>query len=373
MRIAYLSTFYPYRGGIAQFNASLYREFEKLAEIQAYTFTRQYPAFLFPGQSQFVSENDPADKIPATRILDTINPLSWGKSAKEIQKFNPDLLITKFWMPYFAPSLGRTARILQKKGTKSIAILDNVIPHEKRIFDTTLIKYFLKSQDGFIVMSQKVSDDLRKFIPNARYEFFPHPIYSHFKEHIPQNIAREKLQIPQDKKVLLFFGFIRDYKGLDILLRAMKLLPKDYHLIIAGEVYGNFNKYQEIIDELELHNSIKLLNRYITDDEVPAIFSASDVCVLPYRSATQSGIISVAYQYNLPVIATDVGGLRETLEQDNTGLIVERINPSELAAKIQYYFENNLKIELSKNIDLFKSKYTWENLAKTILDLYNKV
>jgi glycosyltransferase involved in cell wall biosynthesis len=373
MRIAYLSTFFPYRGGIAQFNASLYREFEKLAEIQAYTFIRQYPGFLFPGQSQFVSENDPADIIPANRILDTINPFSWEKCAREIQKFNPDLLITKFWMPYFAPSLGRVARILHKKGTKSIAILDNVIPHEKRIFDITLINYFLNSQDGFIVMSQKVADDLHKFLPDAKYEYFPHPIYSHFQGQIPQNIAREKLQIPQNKKVLLFFGFIRDYKGLDILLRAMKLLPEDYHLIIAGEVYGNFNKYQEIIDELKLQNSITLLNRYITDDEVPAIFSASDVCVLPYRSATQSGIISVAYQYNLPVIATDVGGLRETLEQDNTGLIVEKNDPGELAAKIQYYFENNLKVELSNNIDLFKSKYTWENLAKKILELSNKI
>ncbi|HRS01274.1 MAG TPA: glycosyltransferase family 4 protein [Bacteroidota bacterium] len=373
MRIAYVSTFYPFRGGIAQFNASLYREFEKLAEIQAYTFTRQYPAFLFPGQSQFVSENDTADKILANRILDTINPLTWGKTAREIQKFHPDLVLTKFWMPFFAPSLGRVTRILRKKGTKSIAILDNVIPHEKRIFDTTLIKYFLNSQDGFIVMSHKVADDLHKFLPDAKYEFFPHPIYSHFQEQIPQKIAREKLQIPENKKVLLFFGFIRDYKGLDILLRAMKLLPEDYHLIIAGEVYGNFDKYQEIIDNSQLSNSITLLNRYITDDEVPAIFSASDVCVLPYRSATQSGIIGVAYQYNLPVIATDVGGLREMIEPYHTGLMVDKIDEMELAATIQYYFTQNLKNELSKNIDLFKSKYNWENLAKKILELYNRI
>jgi glycosyltransferase involved in cell wall biosynthesis len=150
----------------------------------------------------------------------------------------------------------------------------------------------------------------------------------------------------------------------------MKLLTKDYHLIIAGEVYGNFNKYQEIIDNSQLSDSITLLNRYIADDEVPAIFSASDVCVLPYRSATQSGIIGVSYQYNLPVIATDVGGLREMIEPYHTGLIVEKINELELAATIQYYFAQNLKNDLSKNIDLFKTQYNWENLANTILELY---
>jgi len=182
-----------------------------------------------------------------------------------------------------------------------------------------------------------------------------------------------KLNIPQNKKYFLFFGFIRDYKGLDILLNALKLLPQDYHLIIAGEVYGNFNKYQEIIDRLQLQSSITLLNHYITDDEVPCIFSASDVCVLPYRSATQSGIIGVAYQYNLPVIATNVGGLQEMITPYNTGLMVEKIDPTELAKTIEQYFNKNLKEKFSANINLFKSKYNWENLAQAILDLYKRI
>ncbi len=373
MRIAYLSTFYPFRGGIAQYNASLYHQLARNAEINAYTFTRQYPSFLFPGQSQFVSSSDPVDTIRSKRILDSINPLNWHLAAKEIQSWEPDLLLSKFWMPFFAPSLGKVSKILHKKNTKSIGILDNVIPHEKRLFDISLIKYYLRWQDGFIVMSEQVLDDLHQFVPNAKYEFFPHPIYSHFQPNIPLQEAREKLNIPPNKKVLLFFGFIRDYKGLDILLNALKLLPQDYHLIIAGEVYGNFNKYQEIIDRLQLQSSITLLNHYITDDEVPGIFSASDVCVLPYRSATQSGIIGVAYQYNLPVIATNVGGLQEMITPYNTGLMVEKIDPTELAKTIEQYFNKNLKEKFSANINLFKSKYNWENLAQAILDLYKRI
>src|SRR6185295_1202851 len=227
MKIAYLSTFYPFRGGISQFNASLYRELEKNHEIKAYTFSRQYPDILFPGNSQYVSDNDPADKIPAERILDTVNPLSYYSAASKINSFSPDIFLTKFWMPFFAPALGKVARKLNKKTTK-IAVLDNVIPHEKRPFDDNLIRYFLNSYDKFVVMSGKVKEDLLTLKPNAEFVQVMHPLYSHFGAKTDKRTARQKLNIGIEKKVLLFFGFIRDYKGLDLLIEALAMLPEDY-------------------------------------------------------------------------------------------------------------------------------------------------
>lgn len=365
MKIAYLSTFYPFRGGIAQFNAAMYREFEKNHEINAYTFTRQYPNLLFPGTSQYVTDSDNADKINSTQILDTINPLSYYKSAEIINSFEPDLLLTKFWIPFFAPSLGKVARKLSKKTCK-MAVLDNVIPHEKRPFDIQLIKYFLESYDKFIVMSQEVEKDLLSLKPNAKYIYHEHPIYNHFDEKIEMSKAREMLGIPVNKKVLLFFGFIRDYKGLDILIDALSLLDSDYVLIIAGEVYGNFEKYQEQINRLNLQHRIILNVRYISDQEVPVFFSAADVCVLPYRSATQSGITAISYNFNLPVIATDVGGLKEIIQERNTGIIVPNAEAEYISEAINKYFVEDKIQFYSSNIQKYKDEASWIHLVNEI-------
>ncbi len=373
MKIAYLSTFYPFRGGIAQFNAALYRVFEKKHDISAFTFTRQYPNFLFPGTSQMVGEGDTADKIQSIRALDTINPLTYGGTGRKILKFGPDMMLTKFWMPFFGPSLGRVAKLLLKKGVINISILDNVIPHEKRPGDMAFTKYFLNNNHGFVVMSEAVKQALLSLKPGARYLYHPHPLYDHFGKKTGRGEALKKFGIPGNCKLLLFFGFIRDYKGLDLLLEAMKELPEDYRLIIAGEVYGKFDKYDRMISDLGLESRVTSLVRYISDDEVPAIFSAADACVLPYKSATQSGIVGIAYHFGLPVIATDVGGLREMIEPYDTGMMIEKPEAPAIRDTITKYFTPGLREKFIDNIRAYKEKYNWQSLADGIIDLYRNL
>jgi glycosyltransferase involved in cell wall biosynthesis len=370
MKIAYLSTFYPFRGGIAQFNASLYREFEKEHDINAFTFKRQYPKILFPGTSQMVGENDNADKIPAIQLLDTINPITYFSTPAQINKYKPDLLIMKYWMPFFAPSLGMSAHYIKKRKTKIISILDNVIPHEKRLGDIALTNFFLRQNHGFIVMSEAVKNDLLSLKHDAKFTLQPHPLYDHFGSKIDKNIAREKLEIPLNKKVLLFFGFIRDYKGLDLLINTMKNLNEDYILVIAGEVYGDFSKYEKMIDETGVRQKVKLFVRYINDDEVPLFFSAADVCVQPYKSATQSGIVGISYHFDLPMIATDVGGLKEMIEPYQTGIVIKKPEIKLIETAIKSYFDNNLAEKYRNNIAAYKEVCSWKNLSKAIIDLY---
>jgi glycosyltransferase involved in cell wall biosynthesis len=373
MKIAYLSTFYPFRGGIAQFNASLFREFEKKHEIKAYTFKRQYPNILFPGTSQLVTDKDNVDAVPSQQVLDTINPLTYISARNTINRYNPDLLLMKFWMPFFAPALGFTARKLKKRGTKVITILDNVIPHETRPGDIKLTKFFLKQNHGFIVMSNAVKDDLLQLKPDAKYSYHPHPLFDHFGENIDRNEAREQLNLPEDKKILLFFGFIRDYKGLDILIDTMQKLDDEYILLIAGEVYGNFDKYDEQIKSLGIESKVKKFVRYINDEEVPLFFSAADVCVQPYKSATQSGIVGISYHFDLPMIATDVGGLREMIEPHDTGIIVDKPEPDMIKQAVIKYFSENLLDKYKQNIKSFKDLCSWSNLAKAIENLYKEI
>ena len=367
MKFAFLSTFYPFRGGIAQFNAALYRELEKKHTVKAFSFTTQYPDILFPGSSQFVTEKDIADKINAERVLSTVNPFTYLSAAQKIKKFAPNVLIMKFWIPFLAPSLGTVSMQIKKKA-KIITILDNVIPHESRPGDIVMTKYFLNQNSGFVAMSDVVKNDLLCLKPDAKYIQHEHPLYDHFGKKISQQEARKKLNIPEGKKVILFFGFIRDYKGLDLLISAMKDTPDDYYLVIAGEVYGDFAKYQRLIDEQQLQNKIQANVRYIDDGEVPLFFSAADVCVLPYRSATQSGITSIAYHFDLPVIATDVGGLKESIHHNSTGFIIDTPSSEKIKQSMEKYFRENKKEEFTSNIMKLKHELSWEHLAKSIVE-----
>lgn len=375
MRIAYLSTFYPYRGGIAQFNGSLYRAFERRTDtdIQAYTYSRQYPNFLFPGTSQVVAATDPADPVPALRILDTVNPFSYYKTAREILNYKPDLLLMKFFMPYFGPSVGTVARLVRRHGIKTISLLGNVVPHEEKPGDIALTKFFFRQNDAFITLSKAMQSDLLALKPGARFLYHPHPIYSHFGTPTNKLEARQRLNIPPDRKVMIFFGFIRKYKGLDIALEAMQHLPDDYYLIVAGEVYGGFDDYQQIIDKHNLAHRVQLHVRYVRDNEVPDLFCASDICVLPYRSATQSGVIPIAYHFEIPVVVTDVGGLREVVEPFNTGVVAPDTSPLSVAKAVEECFRRNSTDNLSGNIHLFKQKYSWDNLAETVLEMYRQL
>lgn len=371
MKIAYLSTFYPFRGGIAQFNAALHDELKKDHEVKAFNFSRQYPNILFPGETQFVTDKDTAAAIPNDRILDTINPFTYLSAARKIWNWKPDVLVTKFWMPFFAPSLGTVAGKLRKKGVKTIAVLDNVIPHEKRPGDDALIRYFLKRYDGYIAMSKQVEGDLLSLKPNANYLYHPHPLYDHFPPPVNKEEARKKLGIPSDKKVLLYFGFIRDYKGLDLLIEAMKDLPDDYHLIIAGESYGSFDKYDELIKKGGQSDRIHKFVRYIDDNEVPLFYSAADVCMLTYKSATQSGIVAIAYHYNLPVIVSDVGGLRESVEPFNAGVVVDHPNTQDIVKGVNSFFERpNFYRE---SINSAKKQLSWESLASSFNSLVKQL
>jgi glycosyltransferase involved in cell wall biosynthesis len=372
MKIAMLSTFYPFRGGIAQFNANLYETLKEENEVTAYTFKRQYPGFLFPGKTQYITSEDNAISIDSIPVLDTANPLRYKSAAKRIAEGKPDVLVMKYWMSYFAPSLGTVAGYLKKRGCKVITILDNVIPHEQKFFDKPLTTWFLKRNSGFVAMSESVRNDLYALHPEAKSVLKPHPLYNHFGEKIESRKARELLGVDPEKKTILFFGLIREYKGLDLLIDAIGMLDESYQLIIAGEAYGSFDKYEEHIRKASHPGRIKVFNRYIGDNEVPLFFSAADVCALPYRSATQSGITSIAYHFGLPLIATNTGGLGESIEKPGAGLMIPEITPGSVADTIVQYFNEDRSI-FTGNIQKEKTLLSWENFSASLLSFVKEL
>lgn len=374
MKIAILSCFYPYRGGISQFNACLYGELGRHHTVRAFNFTRQYPEFLFPGKTQYVTSDDNAVPVESTSLLDTANPFTYGKTSRAILDWKPDLLLTRYWMSYFAPSLGYVTRHVQGKGCKVISILDNVVPHERRFFDTPLTKYFLGGSDGFVTMCQAVADNLSSLRPDAKYAVIPHPLYTHFGARKERGVAEQELGLEAGKKNILFFGLIRDYKGLDILLEAFSSLPEDYQLIIAGEPYGSFAKYQDIIDRIPDNGRIHLFLKYIKDSDVSAFFSAADVAVLPYRSATQSGISSISYHFEVPMIVTDVGGLKETIGDRGTGLVVKSCSPDAVRSEIEKYFSDPcIRENCISNIRKEKERLSWKEFCRKLLEFSDKI
>ena len=373
MKIALLSCFYPYRGGISQFNTYLYEELGKRNVVKAFNFTRQYPEILFPGKTQYVTQDDEAVPVESISLLDTANPFSYIKTYKAIKEWGPDVLIVRYWMSWFAPSLGYIPRRM-KKHCKVISILDNVIPHEPHFFDAPLTKYFLKGSTGSVTLCEAVSKDLLKLSPDKKYTVIQHPLYSHFGQKLQREEAERKLGLEPGKKNLLFFGLIRAYKGLDILLEAFGKLPDDYQLIIAGEPYGSFDKYQEIIDSLPNKDRIRMNLKYIKDSEVKDYFSAADLAVLPYRSATQSGISSVSYHFEVPMIVTDTGGLRETIGDRGTGIVAQECTPECILKEIQRFFSDaDLQQECIRNIRLEKERLSWNTFALKLEDFIGRL
>ncbi len=367
MRIAILSCFYPYRGGISQFNTCLFGELEKYGEVKAFNFKRQYPDFLFPGKTQYVTEDDNAVPVESVALLDTANPFSYITTARAIREWKPDLLIMRYWMSYFAPSLGYVARHMAKE-CKVISILDNVTPHEPRFFDKPFTRYFLGGSDGYVVLCDAVRDDLLSFKPDARFINTPHPLYSHFGEKLDRVETERMLGIREGKRNILFFGLIREYKGLDILLEAFSQLDSSYNLIIAGEPYGSFEKYRQLIDSSPYRENIFLNTNYIPDNEVNRYFSIADVCVLPYRSATQSGISAVSYHFEVPMITTDVGGLKQMIGDAGTGLITGRVDATSVADSIRRFFDEKLSPALVENIRKEKERLGWSNFCSKLIE-----
>ena len=364
MRIAILSSFYPLRGGISQFNASLLAELGKCHIVKAFSFSRQYPNFLFPGKTQYVTPEDEAMPVEADAMLDTVNPFTWVKTARAIREWKADLLVMKYWMSWFAPSLGYVARHC---GCKSVVVLDNVIPHEPHWFDKPLTRYFLNGCTGFVSMSESVEKDLLSLRPDAPHILRPHPLYAHFGEKLPREEAVRALGLEPARKTLLFFGLIREYKGLDILLEAFRDLPEDYQLVVAGEPYGSFDKYQSIIDSLPGKDRIRVFPDYIRDSEVKRFFSAADLAVLPYRSATQSGISSIACHFDVPMVVTDVGGLKGTIGARGTGIVAPEASAPAIRKEILRYFEDpSLQESFHAAILQEKKRLGWDAFCEAL-------
>lgn len=372
MKITILSTTYPFRGGIAHFNGLLYKELSKRNEVDVITFSRQYPSLLFPGKSQ-VEEGDSLEKIPSQQLLDSINPLNWIKVGLKIKKSSPNLLVFKYWMPFFAPCFGTITKIVKRNNqTKVLVICDNVIPHERKPGDRIFTKYFFNSADYFILLSEKVKDDLLKLKPDAKNKIIPHPIYSNFGSAVSKLEAKQKLNL-SDEKIILFFGFIRDYKGLDVLFQAMSELKNKIavKLIIAGEFYTDKEKYIRLIETLKIKENIHLFTDFIPTSEVKYYFSACDAVILPYKDATQSGIVQIAMNFKKPVIASNVGGLGEVVHHNKTGFIVDKANPSLLANAILEFYDGKKEKEFVENIENEISKYSWEKFVKNMMELIN--
>jgi glycosyltransferase involved in cell wall biosynthesis len=361
MKIAFLSTFYPYRGGIAQFNGALYRALEKEHEVKAFNFSLQYPKAVFPGKTQYVEEGDEVEKIPTERVLNAMNPASYLTTVKKIKAFQPDVLIIGYWMPYMAPSLGYVAGKMQKH-CKVISIVHNAVPHEKGVMDKTLSNYFFKRNKYCIALSEAVQKDITESYPKVNVKVLHHPTYNHFGELVKKEEAFDFLNLDSKIKYLLFFGLIRDYKGLDLLLQTMPLIDEDLHLIVAGEVYGEFQKYQKIIDSNGLNGRVHLHLKYIPDNEVKYCFSIAEAVVLPYKSATQSGIIAVAKHFRIPVVTTDVGGLREFIKHPSEGYVVQNNSPEEIAKGIKKVISNKEVNSLDNQEDR-----SWDKFAKELL------
>jgi glycosyltransferase involved in cell wall biosynthesis len=374
MKITILSTAYPLRGGIAHFNGLLYRELIKNNEVNVVTFKRQYPKILFPGKSQFES-GDTIEKIPTEQSVDSVNPLNWIQVGNKIKKDSPDLLIFKYWMPFFAPCFGKISRIVKKnKKTHILVICDNVLPHERRPGDRILTKYFFKPVDYFILLSEKVKDDLLLLKPGAKYKILPHPVYSNFGEPVEKEEARRKLNLT-DNKLILFFGFIRDYKGLDVILKSMGELSdvEDIKLIVAGEFYSDRELYLNLIDGLKIRHKVYLFTDFIPTSDVKYYFSAADAVILPYKDATQSGIVQIAMNFRKPVIATNVGGLGEVISDNHTGFIVEKENPKALAQAIKKFYTEDKENEFVRNIEKEVDKYSWGKFVNGMKEMMKDV
>jgi glycosyltransferase involved in cell wall biosynthesis len=373
-KVVIIGPAYPLRGGgLASFNERLARQFQTQGHpTSIYTFSLQYPGFLFPGKSQYSTEPPPSDLKINVRI-NSINPFNWISTGRELSRIKPDLVVIRYWLPFMGPCLGTILRFVRRNNhTRIICIADNVIPHEKRPGDSLFTKYFVQPVHAFITMSETVLQDLKKFT-NSPVRQVIHPLYDNFGQGISKAEARSYLNLPLQKKIILFFGFIRHYKGLDLLLRAMKILKEkghDVHLLIAGEFYEDRRVYDELIEELEIKDRLFLHTEFIADKEVHYYLSAADFVVQPYRNATQSGVTPLAYHFEKPMLVTRVGGLPDSVVDGFSGLVAEP-NPNSIAMKIEELYqlgENHFLPHLCEE----KKKYSWSVLTETILELSRK-
>ncbi len=381
-KIIIIGPAHPLRGGgMTTFNERLAKQFhDEGHQVIIYSFSLQYPGFLFPGKTQFTDEPAPAGLDIRTRI-NSINPFNWLRVGREIKKLGPDIVVVRYWLPFMGPCLGTILRIIKKnKHSRIICIADNILPHEKRIGDKPFTRYFIKPVDAFITMSEKVMNDLRSFTSTKPAKLVPHPLYDNFGEKITKEEAREKLKIKNEELIILFFGFIRKYKGLDILLNAMKLLQNrkpayrtgrpqtpNIKLLIAGEFYEDRKTYDELISRLGIRDSLIMQTRFIRNEEIRYFMCAADLVVQPYRNATQSGVTPLAYHFEVPMIVTNVGGLPSMVPDNKAGLVAEPTAES-LAEKITAYFEKGENYFIPGLLEE-KKKLSWTKMVESILNV----
>ncbi len=369
MKIIIVGTAYPYRGGLSAFNERLAYEFKNRGdEVEIYTFTVQYPNFLFPGKTQYSDEPAPAG-LSITRRVNSVNPLNWLSVGNEIARKRPDLLITKYWLPFMAPCLGTIERRVRRNGhTRVVSVLDNIIPHEHRPGDRIFSRYFVRSTHSFVAMSRSVLDDLSLFDTQKPRTFCPHPLYDHYGDLISKEEALNLLGLDPAFHYVLFFGFIRDYKGLDLLLDAMadgRFGEKNVKLIVAGEFYGDPKPYMEQIERLQLDDRVVLRTDFIPDSQVNRYFRAADIVAQPYKSATQSGVTQIAFHFEKPMLVTRVGGLAEIVPDGKVGYVVEP-DARQIADALVRYFEEGKEAEMTEYVRQEKQKYSWDKMVQAI-------
>ena len=363
---------HPYRGGLAAYNERLAEEFRKLGyQVSIETFTFQYPKFLFPGKTQ-ISDSPSPTGINIKRTVHSINPLNWIKTGFRIKNEKPDIVIFKYWIPLMAPCFGSIAWLIRKnRHSRIICIADNIIPHEKRPGDNLLTAYFISVIDGLVAQSKSVFNDVFKFTSKLPVKLCPHPMFDNFGQTLPRETALDKLGLDHAYRYVLFFGFIRDYKGLDILLKAFateKVKMMNIKLIVAGEYYTNPQPYSDLIVSLGLSEKVILKTDFIADEEVNIFFSSADLVAQPYKSATQSGVTQIGYHFNKPMLVTNVGGLPEIIPDGVIGYVVDP-DEAKIADAIYDFFTTNKKAIFEKNIEIEKKKFLWSAMVDSVIEI----
>ena len=373
MKIIIVGTSYPYRGGIAAFTDRLATEFVKEGvDIEVVTFKLQYPSFLFPGKTQYSDAKAP-EGFPIERKVNSINPLNWIIVGKEIRKKNPDIVIFTYWMAFFAPCFGKIARVIKKnRQTKCIGLIHNMIPHEKSLLDKLFPPYFVKAMDGLVALSQSVLDDVASLDKQGKPKcMVPHPLYDHYGEILDRSEAIKYLNLDPNYRYFLFFGLVRAYKGLDLLIDAfadLRLRNYPVKLIVAGEFYDDPKPYLEQVEKHDLKDLIIIHNQYISDNGVKYYFNAADMVVQPYKSATQSGVTQIAYHFEKPMLVTNVGGLGEIISNGKVGYVVDP-EPNAIADALVDFCENNRYTAFVEGVKVEKQKYQWSNMTTAIKNL----
>ncbi len=373
MKILIVGPAYPYRGGIADTNEALCRAITRNNhESSIITFSLQYPDFLFPGKTQYTDDPEPTS-FKTYQWINSINPLNWIRVAKKINKTAPDLVIFRYWLPFMAPALGSIARLL-KKNIKKIGITDNIIPHEKRPGDKILTKYFINSVNGFITLSSSVRDELKTFTDKP-ISYFPHPINDNLGKKVDKNTAKKKMGLNLETNYLLFFGIVRKYKGLDILLQAISnelLNGLNFKLLVVGEFYDDPQPYHEMIENLGIKDRVIIIDEFVPTQDIKYYFSAADLITQTYHTASQSGISQIAYNFESPMLVTNVGGLSEIIPHGKVGYVVDK-DPMEIARAIKDFYEGNKMKEFSNNMKEEKKKYSWDLFAEKLVSFYHNL